>query len=202
MGTLERQDPVGHVRRPEPQDGRWTGTGDDHPVAVGAEDCHHIELDRQRLIRFVDGRPRLGGPDSPRIESSMTGIQKDRLAPVAVRRWIGDAGSAGEQGGVHRLAPGRATQVDSGQGSRTDDGNPCRRHQHDEHYQQSRPPSGAASPGTRHGRRTLRSLHADGSFMIRCDRAPRLSVGMSCAVRRNPRNVAGALGMVAKSGVN
>ena len=114
----------------------------------------------------------------------MTGVQKDRLAPVALGGRVGDAGSCGEEGWVEGLPPGRTTQVDSGQGSRAEDGDPSGHHQHDQHHHQAGPTSGTASPSGRRARGTLRVLHADGSFMIRCDRALRLSVGLSYAMHR------------------
>ena len=100
--SLQREQSVVHVARPEAEDRGVAGPGHHHPEAVRAKDGHHVELDGKRQVALVDGAPVLGGAHPARVDPAVSGVEEHRLTAVTRSRRVPDTGAVGEERRIER----------------------------------------------------------------------------------------------------
>ncbi len=99
----EGEEPSVDVGRRQAQHRRLGGPRHDHAVAVGSEQCHCVELHREREGRLGDRRPRGRAPDATGVDAAVPGVEEDREVPVPGGRRERLARAGGEVRGIEGL---------------------------------------------------------------------------------------------------
>ena len=105
MHSLGGEEPVVDVRCAGAAHGLVPCTRHDHREALLPQQGHGVELDRQGLVRLVDGLAVLVLAHPAGIEATVTGIEEDREVAVARRGRVGHAGTGLEAAGIDRMGP-------------------------------------------------------------------------------------------------